>query len=267
MTNKYEIENFSSWIIPSGEGSVYMEGKPTEEERAQDRTNTAKLRKNWHPSQEALDIFKRLVLLQGSWVEIQLWDVFMLWDEREGTNPFACNLLNVYTKTVKEKDREFIQLFVDFKDYKIIPAGNIGGSPIFERNLDPKTGIYTYNCGGFYSVSKDYSGNQHSSIDSLKSHLSEELLVILNPNISTDIKSISLKYDELNTFQGLLNKLFNTVLAKKVNPFSYGNEWIITKHDGHHIDKIGTINGDDYRPLTSAGINKKDIIQIERILK
>ena len=154
MTSNIEIVNFSSWIIPSGEGSVYMEGKPTEEERAQNRKRTAKRRKNWHPSEEALDIFKRLVLLQGIWVKIQLWDVFMLWDEKEGTNPFACNLLNVYTKTVKEKDRDFIQLFVDFKEYKIIPEGNIGGSPISEGKLNPKTRIYTYNCGEFYSVSK-----------------------------------------------------------------------------------------------------------------
>lgn len=154
MNYNNEIVNFSSWIIPSGEGVVYMEGEPTKEERAQNRKHTAKRRKNWHPSEEALDIFKRLVLLQGSWVKIQLWDVLMLWDESEGANPFVCNILNVYTKTVYKKDRDFIQLFVDFKDYKIIPEGNIGGSPIFEENLDMKMGIYTYNCGEFYSVSK-----------------------------------------------------------------------------------------------------------------
>lgn len=48
MNYNNEIVNFSSWIIPSGEGVVYMEGEPTKEERAQNRKHTAKRRKNWH---------------------------------------------------------------------------------------------------------------------------------------------------------------------------------------------------------------------------
>jgi hypothetical protein len=131
-----------------------MEGKPSEKECKQNRERTAKKRQSWQPSVEALDIFKRLVLLQGKRVKIQLWDVLMLWDEREGTNPFECKLVNAYVKPIQESDREFLQLFVELNNLMEIDEGNIGGCPIFEENLDPKTGIYTYNCGGFYSVSK-----------------------------------------------------------------------------------------------------------------
>ena len=152
MTNNNKILGFGEWIIPSGEGVIYMEGAPSNEERVLNRKRTAIRRKNWNPSEKALEIFRQLVLLQGSWVEIQLWNEFMLWDEDEGANPFECNLMNVYVKTINQKDRDFLQLFVEFEHYKINDIGYLGGSPIYEGNFDPKTGTYTYNCSTFYSV-------------------------------------------------------------------------------------------------------------------
>lgn len=155
MTINNEILGFGEWIIPSGEGVIHMEGAPTEEERVLNLKKTAKRRKNWNPSEKALEIFRQLVMLQGSWVKIQLWDELMLWDGDEGANPFECNLMKVYVKTINLKDRDFLQLFVEFEHYKINDIGNRGGSPIFESNFDSKTGTYTYNCSTFYSVTKN----------------------------------------------------------------------------------------------------------------
>lgn len=152
MTNTKEISGFGEWIIPSGECVVHLEGAPSEEERALNCTRTAIRRKNWTPSEKALEIFRKLEILQGEWVRIQLWNKLMLWDEEEGPNPFECNLMKVYLKTIKEKDRDFLQLFVEFKDFKIIDMDYFGGSPIYDCNFNPKNGIYTYNCSTFYSV-------------------------------------------------------------------------------------------------------------------
>jgi hypothetical protein len=154
MTYSNKISGFGEWIIPSGEGVNYIEGAPTDEERVLNRKRTAIRRKNWNPSEKALEVFRQLVMLQGSMVKIQLWNEFMLWNEDEGANPFECNLLNVYIKPISQKDRDFLQLFIEFKEFKIIEIGYLGGSPIDERNFDSKTGIYTYNCSTFDSVTK-----------------------------------------------------------------------------------------------------------------
>ncbi|MEI7527082.1 MAG: hypothetical protein WCJ95_22220 [Mariniphaga sp.] len=155
MNDNKEITGFSEWIIPSGEGVVYCEGVPTEAEHEINRKTTLKNRKDWNPSQEALELFRQLVMLQGSWVKIQLWNEFMLWDEIEGDNPFLCKLEQVYVKSMQEKDRSFLQLFVEFRHYKIEDKGYLGGSPIYERYFDPKTEMYTYNCSTFYSVTRN----------------------------------------------------------------------------------------------------------------
>ena len=100
MTNSNEISGFGEWIIPSGEGAIYIEGTPTDEERVLNRKRTAIRRKNWNPSEKALEVFRQLVMLQGSMVKIQLWNEFMLWGEDEGANPFECNLMKVYVNYV-----------------------------------------------------------------------------------------------------------------------------------------------------------------------
>ena len=154
MTNTKEISGFGEWIIPSGEGVVHMEGAPSDEERNLNYTRTAIRRKKWNPSEKALEVSRKLKILEGNWVRIQLWDKLMLWDEEEGANPFECNLIKVYLKTIKEMDRDFIQLFIEFKDYRIVDLGYLSGSPIYEGNFDPGTGTYTYNCSTFYSVTE-----------------------------------------------------------------------------------------------------------------
>lgn len=59
MTENKKITGFGAWIIPSGDGVVYMEGVPTDSERETNSKRTAKNRKSWNPSQEALEIFYR----------------------------------------------------------------------------------------------------------------------------------------------------------------------------------------------------------------
>lgn len=151
-----EILGFSEWQIPSGEGVIYMEGIPTKEVRDANRRSTAARRKKWQPSEKAIEIFKQLVLLEGRKVKIQLWEELMLWDEEEGTNPFVCMLVNVFVTTEKKEDRDFLQLYIQFKDYEVIDMGNIGGNPINKFTFDPKTEIYTHNCASLYSVSSEY---------------------------------------------------------------------------------------------------------------
>ncbi len=154
MKDYNEILGFGEWKIPSGEGVIYMEGIPSDEERVSNRERTALRRITWNPTEKALGVFQHLLMLQSGWVKIQLWNELMLWDADEGANPFECKLLKVYVKPVSQKDRDFLQLFIEFKEFKIIDIGYLGGSPIDKRNFDSKTGIYTYNCSTFYSVTE-----------------------------------------------------------------------------------------------------------------
>jgi hypothetical protein len=146
MTENNKIEGFHYWRIPSGEGVLYLEGAPTEEERMKNIQRTAEFRKVWQPSQTALSVYKQLKFLEGNQVIIQLWDDLMEMLPDEGPLPFSCNLLKVFTKNTKEEDRDFTQLFVEFENPKAIHNGNFGGNPIFESMINPKSGTYIYNC-------------------------------------------------------------------------------------------------------------------------
>jgi len=156
MTDKNKIKDFRHWAIPSGDGVLYLEGVPTEEERASNRQRTAERRKVWQPSQTALSVCRQLKFLEGNQVIIQLWDDLMEMLPDEGPLPFSCELIKVFTKNINEGDRDFTQLFVEFKNPKTIDNGNFGDNPIFESMINPKSGTYTYNCSLFAWVTEDY---------------------------------------------------------------------------------------------------------------
>ncbi len=264
--NNYRIDGFGEWIIPSGDGVIYYEGKPTEEVRALNIARTNELRKNWQPNSTAWNIFRQLKALTGKQVVIQLWNSLMEFGDDEGTLPFSCEVIRVFAKTIPHEDRSFKQLFIEFKNARTINNGNIGGDPISESCYNSRKGTYIYNCSFFSWVSEDYFlKNEYISPSTLTKHITHELLVLVGTDISRSINSISLDYDELKSFQDLLDNLFNTLLATKVNPHSYGIEWVLTKYDGHYFSKIDKLQGDDFRSLLSMGIKKKDILQIEKI--
>jgi hypothetical protein len=155
MTDNNIIKGFNHWRIPSGEGVLYLEGEPTEQERVKNRQQTAEYRKVWQPNQTALTVYSQLKFLEGNQVTIQLWDDLMVMLPEEGPLPFSCKLLKVFKKNIKEGDRGFNQLFIEFKNPKTIHNGNLGGNPIIESMFNPKSGTYTYNCSLFSSVTED----------------------------------------------------------------------------------------------------------------
>lgn len=156
MTDSYKINDFGCWKIPSGEGAIYLEGIPDEEERDSNRKRTAELRKMWQPSENALCVYRQLKYLEGNKIVIQLWDDLMILLPDEGPLPFSCELIKVFTKNIKECDRDFTQLFVEFKNPIAIEKGNIGDNTIFETMFFPKSGTYTYNCSLFAWVTEDF---------------------------------------------------------------------------------------------------------------
>jgi hypothetical protein len=156
MTEKVEITDFVYWLIPSGEGAIYLEGMPTEEERAAERRITADLRKKWQPDETATVVYKKLKSLEGKQIVVQLWNAYMVYSMDEGPLPFSCELLNVFTKEIKEEDRDFNQLFIEIRNPQNIHNGNHGGSSNIESNFNPEKGTYTFNCSSFSSVTTGY---------------------------------------------------------------------------------------------------------------
>ena len=147
-----EITGFGYWKIPSGEGVMYIEGSPTEEQRLKNRIATAERRKVWQPSTEAIELFNTLKSNEGSNVVVQIWDEIMEMCPDEGVLPFRCELVRVFTESIKVDDREFIQLFIEFRNPENIENGNTGGSTNFESYHNPITGTYLMNCSGFASI-------------------------------------------------------------------------------------------------------------------
>lgn len=68
-----------------------------------------------------------------------------------------------------------------------------------------------------------------------------------NDNLQLNYKSISIKYSSSTTFQEVLNTLYETFLRGKVNPNTYGLDWIIQIYDGERIDKLNKIGIPDNR--------------------
>jgi hypothetical protein len=142
------------WKIPSGEGVIHLEGKPTEERRLENIQRTTEKRLNWKPGSDAMDIYRQLLSMEGHWVVIELWDDIIVMMEEEGPLPFKCLLKGVAIKTVQEQDRDFDQLFIEITDAEDIQNGNRGGSalPLIQYVAGAKAN--TLNCSLIYSVSE-----------------------------------------------------------------------------------------------------------------
>lgn len=155
MKDNSSIEGFYQWSIPSAEDNIYFEGMPSEEDLRRDKERAEAKRREWQPSDAALNILRDLKYLEGKRVILELWDNFMTMLPDEGPPPFSCDLLKVFTKDVQDGDRAFTQLFVVFKNPVVIENGNQGGHPIYESCFDPASGTYTYNAALFYRVSEE----------------------------------------------------------------------------------------------------------------
>ena len=145
---KQRIKSFGYWRIPSGEGVIYLEGKPSDEDRKKNIERTNKKRRSWTVTDEAGDVLKQVAILAGKKIEFQLWDdlMFML-DEDEGFNPVSCDLLSVYVKKMENDGLFFHQLFIEFNDPISIDKKYLGGNQPLEQYFDEVTDSYHLNCG------------------------------------------------------------------------------------------------------------------------
>lgn len=92
-----------------------------------------------------------------------------------------------------------------------------------------------------------------------------EIMILINPNISAVVKSVTLKYEEIKSFQEMLDLLYDHLLINKVNRYSYGNEWLLSKYNGIAFTNITKLQSPDIRRLAQIGIIENDILHIKRI--
>lgn len=78
---------------------MVMEGEVTEEDAARMMADTEARRAAWRPSQEGADLVELLRSQIGCRIEIQAWDVMMVWLEDEGPYPMRAVLVGVETPT------------------------------------------------------------------------------------------------------------------------------------------------------------------------
>lgn len=103
------------------------------------------------------------------------------------------------------------------------------------------------------------------SEDFLRNEEQGEILILINPNISAILKSLTLKCEEIKSFQAMLDILYNHLLINKVSRHSYGNEWVLSKYNGIAFTNISKLQNQDYRSLPQIGIIKNDILHIAKI--
>ena len=96
----------------------------------------------------------------------------------------------------------------------------------------------------------------------LRDEEKEELLIKIDPSVSHTIKSLTISFAEINTFQELLNTLFNHHLSNKVSMYSYGKQWVLAKYDGVYFTDLAKTQDSDRRSLVRSGIDKKSILRL-----
>lgn len=106
--------------------------------------------------------------------------------------------------------------------------------------------------------------NNSSNRENIRRKAQEELLILIDPNISNKINSISLKFESIRTFQELLDLLFKAFLTKEVPSYSYRNKWTITKYTGSDYINVDKLGNRDNRTLSEAGIMKNDILRLTK---
>jgi hypothetical protein len=100
--------------------------------------------------------------------------------------------------------------------------------------------------------------------DNFRKETHEELLILIDPSLSSRINSISVKFESIRTFQELLDLLFKAFLTKEVPSYSYGNKWTITKYTGSDYVNVNKLGNRDNRTLSEVGIMKNDILKLMR---
>jgi hypothetical protein len=84
------------WTLPSE--PVYLEGRPSREERARDRARAEAERRVWQPGPDAFALLERLRPFIGAEVVIQAWDSIMLFLDDEGPFPIVATCTDVLTR-------------------------------------------------------------------------------------------------------------------------------------------------------------------------
>ena len=90
----------------------------------------------------------------------------------------------------------------------------------------------------------------------------DDLLILIESNVSSAVTSINIKSDSIRTFQELLDLLFNAVLINKVPKHSYGSNWTLAKHTGSDYVNVDKIGNRDYRTLSEVGIRRNDVLKL-----
>ena len=107
--------------------------------------------------------------------------------------------------------------------------------------------------------------NPDNSEEQLNRLQREELWVLIDSNVSPVLKALSLKYDEINSFQELLTILFNHLLLGQVSQYSYGSEWILTKFDGNGLVRLDKEQRHDNRTLAAIGLRRNDVLLLRKL--
>lgn len=105
------------WLVPTG--PVYLEGRPTEEERRANEEEVREQRASWKPGEEAYELLDRLRAFVGHRVTIQFWDPIMHYDFLdEAPFPLEADCLDV----VELMDGEFPQAYLVIGNEREIPT-------------------------------------------------------------------------------------------------------------------------------------------------
>ncbi len=100
----------------------------------------------------------------------------------------------------------------------------------------------------------------------LRDEEKEGLLIKIDPSVSTLVKSLTLNFAELTTFQELLNTLFNHLLSSKISMYSYGKQWVLSKYDGVYFTDLEKLPDSERRSLAGSGITQETILSV-RLLR
>jgi hypothetical protein len=105
----------NEWRVPSVEKAFdgWLEGCPTEQERAQILADVLVQRAAWRPTPEGLQQVEQVKEFIGSRVRIQLWDSCMWLLPQEGPNPFKGDLVGLVMLDVDG----FQQPYLKVKNY------------------------------------------------------------------------------------------------------------------------------------------------------
>lgn len=145
------IVSHNYWRIPSVERafSGWLEGQPTEQERRETIQAAIDARKNWKPSQEALQLVEELKVFTGCKVRVQLWDTSMWYHELEGSFPFdaMCGGVDV------RQEGEFPQAYLMLNEIAEVP-NDYGYSPEPYFQKTDGCDYYLASLADLYSITK-----------------------------------------------------------------------------------------------------------------